>query len=69
LQLLADVSVGVGAHMFSPEMGAATLLSTMASQSPKLALYGSYAAGRAARAASDVKQAAKTKLSEITSRK
>jgi hypothetical protein len=76
LQLLADISVGVGAHMFSPEVGAATLLSTMAAQSPRLALYGAYGAGRSARAISDVGQAAKaqvekgkTKLSEITSRK
>jgi hypothetical protein len=76
LQLMADISVGVGAHMFSPEVGAATLLSTMAAQSPRLALYGAYGAGRATRALSDVGQAAKaqvekgkTKLSEITSRK
>jgi len=76
LQLLADISVGIGAHMFSPEVGAATLISTMAAQSPRLALYGAYGAGRSARAISDVGQAAKaqvekgkTKLSEITSRK
>ena len=76
LQLLADISVGVGAHMFSPEAGAATLISTMAAQSPRLALYGAYGAGRATRAISDVGQAAKaqvtkgkTKLSELTSRK
>ena len=69
LQLLADISVAAGAHMVSPEAGITTLATLAAAQSPKLALYGSYAAGRAARAASDVKQAAKTKLSEITSRK
>jgi hypothetical protein len=76
LQLLADISVGVGAHMFSPEVGAATLISTMAAQSPRLALYGAYGAGRSARAISDIGQSAKaqvekgkTKLSELTSRK
>lgn len=76
LQLLADISVAAGAHMISPEAGMTTLAALAAAQSPKLALYGSYGAGRATRALSDIGQAAKaqvekgkTKLSEITSRK
>ena len=76
LQLLGDLVIGAGAHMVSPEAGLTTLAALAAAQSPKLALYGSYGAGRTARAISDVGQAAKaqvekgkTKLSEITSRK
>jgi hypothetical protein len=76
LQLLGDLVIGAGAHMVSPEAGLTTLATLAAAQSPKLALYGAYGAGRTARAVSDVGQAAKaqvekgkTKLSEITSRK
>ena len=76
LQLLADLGVAAGAHMISPEAGVTTLAALAAAQSPKIALYGSYGAGRATRAISDVGQAAKsqvikgkTKLSELTSRK
>jgi hypothetical protein len=79
LQLLADIGVGAGAHMIAPESGiagATTIATLAAAQSPKLALYGSYGAGRTARAISDIGEAAKTqvqkgktKLSEITSRK
>lgn len=76
LQLLADISVAAGAHMVSPEYGVTTLGALAAAQSPKLALYGAYGAGRTARAVSDIGQAAKakvqqgkTKLSELTSRK
>jgi hypothetical protein len=77
LQLLADLNIGAGTWMLaSPEAGATTLAAIAAAQSPKLALYGSYGAGRATRALSDVGQVAKaqvekgkTKLSEITSRK
>jgi hypothetical protein len=76
LQLLGDLVIGAGAHMVSPEAGITTLATLAAAQSPKLALYGAYGAGRTARAVSDVGQAAKaqvekgkTKLSEITSRK
>jgi len=76
LQLLGDLTVAAGAHMISPEAGVTTLAALAAAQSPKLALYGSYGAGRATRAVSDIGQAAKakvekgkTKLSELTSRK
>ena len=76
LQLLGDLVIGAGAHMVSPEAGLTTLATLAAAQSPKLALYGAYGAGRTARAVSDVGQAAKaqvekgkTKLSELTSRK
>ena len=76
LQLLGDLTVAAGAHMIAPEAGVTTLAALAASQSPKLALYGSYGAGRTARAISDVGEAAKTqvqkgktKLSELTSRK
>jgi len=76
LQLLADIAVATGAHMMAPGAGVGTLLGAVAAQSPKLALYGAYGAGRTARAISDIGQAAKeqvakgkTKLSEITSRK
>jgi hypothetical protein len=65
--------------MIAPESGiagATTIATLAAAQSPKLALYGSYGAGRTARAISDIGEAAKTqvqkgktKLSEITSRK
>jgi hypothetical protein len=76
LQLLGDMAVAAGTHAIAPEATLATLGTLAAAQSPKLALYGSYGAGRATRALSDVGQAAKaqvekgkTKLSEITSRK
>jgi len=76
LQLLGDIAVAAGAHMVAPEASLATLGTLAAAQSPKLALYGSYGAGRATRAISDIGEAAKsqvakgkTKLSEITSRK
>jgi hypothetical protein len=76
MQLLADIGIGIGAHVVSPEAGLTALGTLAVAQSPKLALYGAYGAGRSARAISDIKQAAqqqvakgKTKLSEITSRK
>ena len=77
LQLLADISVATGAHLAgSPEAGLTALGGLAAAQSPKLALYTAYGAGRTARAISDVGQAAKTKvqqgktkLSDLTSRK
>lgn len=75
LQLLGDLVIGAGAHMVSPEAGLTTLATLAAAQSPKLALYSSYGAGRATRAVSDVAKSAKekvakgkTKLSEITSK-
>jgi hypothetical protein len=62
--------------IIAAQLSEPTLLGAMALQSPKAIGYGSYAAGRTARAISDVGQAAKaqvekgkTKLSEITSRK
>lgn len=76
LQLLGDLVVAAGTHTVAPEASLATLGTLAAAQSPKLALYGSYGAGRATRAISDIGQAAKaqvekgkTKLSELTSRK
>jgi hypothetical protein len=76
LQLLGDIVVAAGTHAVAPEASLATLGTLAAAQSPKLALYSSYGAGRATRAISDIGQSAKaqvekgkTKLSEITSRK
>jgi hypothetical protein len=76
LQLMGDLVIGAGAHMLSPEAGITTLATLAAAQSPKLALYGAYGAGKAARKISDIGESAKaqvekgkTKLSELTSRK
>ena len=75
--LLIDAGLAGMAHYATGVGGGFTTLAALAaSQSPKVALYGAYGAGRGARAISDIGQSAKaqvekgkTKLSEITSRK